>query len=74
MPIIGPLNVLLPERQRLHPPIQVGPDPAHIHNTHVLLEGGTGNLLAAYRKIHLFDVDVPDGPVLMESKTTAPGR
>jgi hypothetical protein len=24
-------------------------------------------------KVHLFDVDVPNGPVLMESRTTAPG-
>jgi hypothetical protein len=24
-------------------------------------------------QVHLFDVDVPNGPVLMESKTTAPG-
>lgn len=27
-----------------------------------------------YRKIHLFDVDVPGGPVLQESKHTLPGR
>lgn len=25
-------------------------------------------------QVHLFDVDVPDGPVLMESRTTAPGN
>lgn len=25
-------------------------------------------------QIHLFDVDVPNGPVLMESRTTAPGK
>ena len=24
-------------------------------------------------QVHLFDVDVPNGPVLMESRTTAPG-
>jgi predicted amidohydrolase len=29
--------------------------------------------VASYRKIHLFDVDVPNGPVLLESRTTAPG-
>lgn len=33
-----------------------------------------GSIVAHYRKIHLFDVDVPNGPVLMESRTTAPGR
>ncbi|GFH05871.1 CN hydrolase domain-containing protein, partial [Haematococcus lacustris] len=27
----------------------------------------------AWPQIHLFDVDVPNGPVLMESRTTAPG-
>ncbi|KAJ9519854.1 hypothetical protein QJQ45_014577, partial [Haematococcus lacustris] len=48
-----------------------------IFNTHCLVNP-EGCLLAAYRKaawpqIHLFDVDVPNGPVLMESRTTAPG-
>jgi predicted amidohydrolase len=33
-----------------------------------------GNLAAAYRKIHLFDVDLPDGTRLRESDTTTPGR
>lgn len=33
----------------------------------------SGATAAAYRKVHLFDVDVPNGPVLMESRTTAPG-
>lgn len=32
-----------------------------------------GELVSRYRKIHLFDVDIPNGPVLMESNTTAPG-
>jgi len=34
---------------------------------------GTGALVAHYRKIHLFDVDVPNGPVLLESRTTLAG-
>jgi hypothetical protein len=25
-------------------------------------------------QVHLFDVDVPNGPVLLESRTTAPGN
>ena len=33
-----------------------------------------GKIKASYRKIHLFDVDIPNGPLLMESKTAAPGR
>jgi predicted amidohydrolase len=41
-------------------------------NTHVVLDS-SGNTIETYRKVHLFDVDVPNGPVLMESRTTAPG-
>ena len=47
-------------------------DPGRLYNTHILLNG-SGDLLACYRKIHLFDVDVHDGPILMESRSTAPG-
>ncbi|GBF91685.1 nitrilase [Raphidocelis subcapitata] len=50
-----------------------GPDPQHLYNCHVVLDS-TGATAATYRKIHLFDVDVPNGPVLMESRTTAPGN
>jgi predicted amidohydrolase len=49
-----------------------GPDAEHLHNTHVILDAH-GDVQAAYRKAHLFDVDVPGGPVLMESRFTAPG-
>jgi len=51
---------------------ETGPDPEHIFNTHLVIDQG-GEVRAAYRKIHLFDVDVPSGPVLMESRSTAPG-
>ncbi len=44
----------------------------HLYNTHVVLDD-CGRTAAVYRKVHLFDVDVPNGPVLMESRTTAPG-
>ena len=33
-----------------------------------------GEILGAYRKIHLFDVDVPDGVRFAESATCKPGR
>jgi predicted amidohydrolase len=49
-----------------------GPDDKHIYNTHVLLDDN-GRICTSYRKIHLFDVDVPGGPVLKESNNTAPG-
>jgi predicted amidohydrolase len=43
-----------------------------VFNSHVLLDA-TGQTVAVYRKIHLFDVEVPQGPVLLESRYTAPG-
>lgn len=42
-------------------------------NTSVLL-GKDGGILAAYRKIHLFDVDLPGGPTYQESRFIHPGR
>lgn len=43
------------------------------HNTSVLL-GKDGAILAAYRKIHLFDVDLPGGPTYQESRFIHPGK
>src|SRR5664279_4309742 len=40
-------------------------DPARPYNTSLLVGPG-GSILARYRKIHLFDVDLPDGTVLKE--------
>ena len=51
---------------------ETGPDAHHRYNTHVVVDD-TGAIRAAYRKIHLFDVDVPNGPVLRESETAARG-
>jgi|UniRef100_A0A7C5AKE0 predicted amidohydrolase len=42
------------------------------YNTSVLL-GRDGNILAVYRKIHLFDVNLPGGPVFKESDFVRPG-
>jgi predicted amidohydrolase len=47
-------------------------DPARPHNTSVLL-GPDGSIRARYRKIHLFDVAVDDGPVDLESARVAGG-
>lgn len=52
---------------------EVGPDKGHMYNCHVILSN-EGEIKAAYRKVHLFDVDVPNGPILMESRSTAPGK
>ncbi|XXG74796.1 hypothetical protein AAC387_Pa07g3422 [Persea americana] len=50
-----------------------GPDDAHLHNTHVLVDD-SGNIKSIYRKIHLFDVDVPGGMVYKESSFTTGGN
>jgi len=46
--------------------------PGKIFNTHVVLDA-EGQTQGVYRKIHLFDVDVPGGPVLCETDYTLPG-
>jgi predicted amidohydrolase len=51
---------------------ETGPDPARCFNTSVLF-GPDGMRLALYRKIHLFDVDVPGGVTFRESESVAPG-
>jgi predicted amidohydrolase len=43
-----------------------------VFNTSVLLDP-SGKVVAVYRKIHLFDVHIADGPRTMESATVAPG-
>ena len=47
-------------------------DPARPYNTSVLI-GPNGAIAATYRKIHLFDVTVEDGPVDRESDRVSPG-
>ncbi len=48
-------------------------DPRRCSNTSVLF-GPDGAVLAVYRKIHLFDVDVSDDLRFLESATVAPGE
>jgi deaminated glutathione amidase len=47
-------------------------DPERPFNTCAVFDQA-GRLVASYRKIHLFDVDLPDGTRLKESDTTSPG-
>ena len=49
------------------------PEVGKVHNTSVLL-GPDGAVLAVYRKIHLFDIDLPGLEHLKESREVAPGR
>lgn len=53
-------------------PERVPGDDRRTYNT-ALVVGPGGELAARYRKIHLFDVDIPGGATLRESDATAPG-
>jgi predicted amidohydrolase len=48
-------------------------DAEHVYNTCVYLDAG-GEVRAVYRKIHLFDVEIPDGARYHESATVTPGQ
>ncbi|GIJ52046.1 hydrolase [Virgisporangium aliadipatigenens] len=49
-----------------------GPDSERTFNTMPVFDR-TGTLVAAYRKIHLYDVEIPGRVSYQESKTVAPG-
>jgi len=49
-----------------------GSTPQRVRAANVHLDA-TGAVRAVYRKIHLFDVDLPDGSVIRESDTIEPG-
>ncbi|MBS1125004.1 MAG: Nitrilase/cyanide hydratase and apolipoprotein N-acyltransferase [Deltaproteobacteria bacterium] len=53
-------------------PERVAEDPKRAYNTAVVIDPG-GALVSRYRKIHLFDVDIPGGATLRESDATAAG-
>ncbi|BBG97875.1 Nitrilase/cyanide hydratase and apolipoprotein N-acyltransferase family protein, partial [Prunus dulcis] len=50
-----------------------GSDDEHLFNTHVVVDDA-GNIRSTYRKIHLFDVDIPGGRAYNEGSFTEPGK
>ncbi|GAA2711787.1 carbon-nitrogen hydrolase family protein [Micromonospora olivasterospora] len=50
-----------------------GPDPEHTWNTSLVFDR-SGALAASYRKIHLYDVEIPGRVSYLESATVAPGE
>lgn len=52
---------------------EVSDDASRPFNSCVCIDDA-GQLIAVYRKIHLFDVDLADGTTFMESATTSAGR
>ena len=49
------------------------PDPARPFNTSAMA-GPNGEIVASYRKVHLFDVDLPDDTQALESRATNSGE
>ncbi|RLV91557.1 putative hydrolase NIT2 [Spathaspora sp. JA1] len=48
------------------------PGQERVRNMHLLINP-YGEVVTSYQKIHLFDVDVPNGPIMKESKSVEPG-
>lgn len=76
-PVPGPTSEWLAELARRHSMWILGGsilerDGERIFNTSLLFDRA-GELVARYRKIHLFDVDLPGQPPLRESFTYSPG-
>jgi len=53
-------------------PERIADDPKRTYNTAVVVDPA-GTVTARYRKIHLFEVDIPGGACMRESDATAPG-
>jgi predicted amidohydrolase len=75
----APIQALLAESARTHGIVVIGGgmpersnDPERPHNTAVVI-GPNGKVIASYRKIHLFDVDLAEGSRYRESANTTAG-
>jgi predicted amidohydrolase len=53
--------------------LEKSPDPGKFYNTSVVI-GPKGEIVATYRKVHLFDVNVPDALTHRESSIINPGE
>ncbi|GFJ91997.1 hypothetical protein Prum_056390 [Phytohabitans rumicis] len=51
---------------------ETGPDPERTYNTSLVFDRD-GELAASYRKIHLYDVEIPGRVSYQESRSVAPG-
>lgn len=49
------------------------PGKKRVRNVHVLIDP-KGAIVSKYQKVHLFDVDVPNGPILKELNSVEPGN
>ncbi|MGH7483379.1 MAG: carbon-nitrogen hydrolase family protein, partial [Longimicrobiales bacterium] len=78
-PVPGPLTDRLAEIARRHRVWlhagsihEITPDEPRVYNTTVVFDPD-GNIIGAYRKIHLYDVAIGDDVLSRESATVAPG-
>ena len=53
-------------------PVKAEDDPRYLNRSHLIRSDGS--IAATYDKIHLFDVDLPDGKRIRESDRYAPGK
>jgi predicted amidohydrolase len=78
-PVAGPYAALFAAAAREHRMWviagsfhEAGPDPDHTYNTSLVFDR-SGVLAATYRKIHLYDVEIPGRVSYLESATVTPG-
>ena len=57
----------------VHESPQPEEEPTRCYNTHLLINQ-QGVICERYRKLHLYDVDIQNGPTILESNTTIPGE